>query len=256
MPTRFTLVLDRGSVAGGNVLATHVHAAVCEALERAQRLDHRAQTKPFSVGMLHSPPGRPAEVHLDIGWLDDDRDAETQLRRIGGVTLGAHQFRVRRLSSRRCPYDLLWVQEPSDAWLYRFDSPTYFDLRHGRRGLLPDPFLLIRGLAASWNNFRPAALPSVEPPTVQALQDGLIIADLSLGTDDLPVRNRASGEGKVETRRGFIGDVLLRLPTPTPATAQWLSVLSRLARYAGIGAATTHGFGSVTTSPWHGSALQ
>lgn len=210
-----------------------VHGLACRLLEDPHA-PHTAQLKPFSAAGPY-PDGPGADPALEVTWLDDARVPDVAARVNGGALfLGPDPLRVTGAERDAVRYTDLAAAEPRRRVRVRFTTPAYIN-RAGRQIPLPDPELLLSGLARRWSAFSPLPLPE---DALHALLAGVHVADHRIRA--VPVH---IGPGR---RVGFVGSVVFGLPSGAdPAAARLLAALWHFAEYAGAGAQTTHGLGRV-----------
>jgi CRISPR-associated endoribonuclease Cas6 len=204
-------------------------AAICEGASS----DHRAQFKPFSVGRV-VPDGEGVAVWR-LGWLGD----------LGlpvgwppsAVRFGAHQREVLGFDGRGMSYAELARGGPMRRARFTMTSPLFFS-RNGRDLPLPEPVLAVRGLLARWNAWAPEPLRVAESDA-KALAGAVYLDEVVGASEKVEL-----GGGLRQV--GFVGSAEFRLlAAVSEQTAALFGALVRFAAYAGLGAQTTAGFGSV-----------
>ncbi|MEW1657940.1 CRISPR system precrRNA processing endoribonuclease RAMP protein Cas6 [Streptomyces sp. NPDC093707] len=237
MPTRWQLLLrPTDPTRTTHIPPSQLHGLACNLFEGAE-VDHRSQTKPFSITPVVQAPHTPGRATLALGWLNDDTTPPLDMLQGHQVRLGAQLFTIEDVHTSSAPYAALHALPPSRRITLNFLSVTYF-ARSGRWIPLPDPELLYAGLARRWNTFAPQPLP-----------DSLITALLT--TVRLTAHELRSAPAHLgpASRTGFTGHATFTLPPTAPddITSAFTS-LSAFAEAAGIGAQTTHGLGWTTTT--------
>jgi CRISPR-associated endoribonuclease Cas6 len=185
-----------------------------------------------------SRDGEPADAltwSWRLGWLDDESGppgwppAEA---RFGSQALAVVGAELRPVS-----YAELARSHPARRVTLTMTTPTYFTV-DGRDLPLPDPLLVMRGLLARWNNYAPRPL-RIGPGDARALLDAVHLAGTWGASTDVEL-----GHGLRQT--GFVGQAELGLlSAASDYVATMFTALARFAGYAGVGARTTYGFGSV-----------
>jgi CRISPR-associated endoribonuclease Cas6 len=130
--------------------------------------------------------------------------------------------------------ELLRTPPSPDAYL-RFITPVVFK-RAGAHYPLPEPSLLLQSLLNTWNAFAPIACPT-------AVAERLL--EVTIRDFELRTVTARSHEPIV----GALGSMTLHLRHASEDECAWLACLTRFARYAGVGARTTAGFGMVAAPP-------
>ncbi|MDT0329348.1 CRISPR system precrRNA processing endoribonuclease RAMP protein Cas6 [Nocardiopsis lambiniae] len=223
MPTQWTLTLTPPP--SEPVSPRHLHALACRLFETPAD-DHTAQAKPFTAALV--------DRRLVLSHLDDPAAPDVPGEADGTVRLGTDAFRLDPIDRRAEPYERLTAVAPAVKARVGFATPTYVN-RSGRQLPLPDPELLMGGLARRWAAFSPLPLP---PESVaEALES------VHLARHD--IRTRVVGEGSAQ-RVGFVGDAVFGMAGhPSPGARRVFATLWSFAAFAGIGAQTTHGLGHV-----------
>ncbi|MDT0326992.1 CRISPR system precrRNA processing endoribonuclease RAMP protein Cas6 [Nocardiopsis lambiniae] len=224
MPTQWTLTLTPPPPAP--VDPRHLHALACHMLE-TPTTDHTAPTKPFTAA-LNS--GR-----LVLGLLDDSRPLERLAVPAGtALRLGSRTFHCSPVGHRAEPYARLAACPPAIKAHMEFRTPTYVK-RSGRQVPLPDPDLLLAGLARRWAALSPLPLPAAAVTGV--------LESVHLARHD--TRTEVCGQGPAQ-RVGFVGSATFGLSgRPSLSARRAFAALWSFASFAGTGAQTTHGFGHV-----------
>ncbi|MCK9874104.1 CRISPR system precrRNA processing endoribonuclease RAMP protein Cas6 [Nocardiopsis dassonvillei] len=188
--------------------------------------DHTAPTKPFAAA---SRGGL-----LVVSWLDEATEPDIGARLDGPFRLGAHPVRLSLAGRRAVSYTHLLHQPPALKAAVEFVSPTYVS-RSGRQLPLPDPELLLAGLARRWAAFSPLPLPGGEVEEV--------LGSVLLMRHDTATCTIGNGPHR---RTGFTGRAVFGLPTrSTAAQRRVFAALWAFAVFAGVGAQTTQGLGQV-----------
>lgn len=229
MPVRWSLRLSEPVPEAS---AAQLHGLTCALVEDSGS-PHTEQIKPFSAAGPHQEDGDPV---IEVNWLDDLPEPDVAGRAAAGpLRLGSHPVAVAEVRQRAESYADLAATAPRYRLRVEFRSPTYVS-RAGRQFPLPDPELLLTGLARRWRHFSPSTFGDAALPT---LLNSVHIARHELRTVPVYV---APGRRVV----GFTGKAVFGLPDDTaPAAARLLAALWRFAEYAGAGAQTTHGLGRV-----------
>ncbi|MFV2194982.1 CRISPR system precrRNA processing endoribonuclease RAMP protein Cas6 [Nocardiopsis sp. LOL_012] len=223
MPTRWTLTLTPRP--SGPVRPAHLHALACTLLEEPGD-DHTAQVKPFTAAL--------AGDRLLLSWLDDPTEPELPSRPDTSARLGGRTHRLQPGDRNTAPYARLAAAPPSVKVRVEFVTPAYIS-RAGRQLPLPEPELLLAGLARRWDVYSPRPLPS------KAVTE--LLGAVHLARHD--IRTAAVGAGSGQ-RVGFVGRAVFGLPPRTSHAAQRaFAALWSFAAFAGAGAQTTHGLGHV-----------
>lgn len=230
MPTQWTLTLTPPPTSP--VDPRHLHALACRLLE-TPATDHTAPTKPFTAAL----DGH----HLVLSLLDDFAFPENLPFSPGTtVRLGPHTFRCSPHNHRSDPYARLAACPPAVKARVDFITPAYVK-RSGRQLPLPDPELLLAGLARRWTALSPLPLPSA------AVAESL--GAVHLARHD--TRTRLFGQGSAQ-RVGFVGSAVFGLgERPSLSARRVFAALWSFAAFAGVGAQTTHGFGHVNVRLHH-----
>lgn len=264
MPGHIDIPLDITSGSLREYSGENLLVAVSRALEESDR-QHHSQRKPYSIWPLLRSD-HDARILLRIGWASHLRPPTVLLRkgrrwRFGGLiaTAGEAVFEHVEVASLRS-------STPTTEVALSFVSPTLFKRRGAggrgpdRRHPIPDGELTFRGLIEKWNVFACAA-----PHDDRAGQEDHVPADVSsallsqvevkqafIRTEPLPmiINDAARPDRGFKEWTGFVGDVTFGLtPRADVKTRSWLAVLGAFATYAGVGYATTHGFGAVVATP-------
>jgi CRISPR-associated endoribonuclease Cas6 len=230
-----------------------LHRLACRLLEASEDPTHQDQVKPFAVWPLRAAGTLPDRTELRLNWLHPEQDPLPRLR--AGLRrplrLGGAHARPLTLRTQGTSYLELRRRDPIWQCDLRFLSPTYF-ARSGRDYLLPDPELIVRRLAARWNQHAGLDGPlGVRDDQARELARRVILKAHELHTV------RVGGQDGRE-RTGFLGQIRLALRTAERrdpealVSAQLLATLTGFAPFCGLGAQTTHGLGAVATFPVHG----
>ncbi|OLT29291.1 hypothetical protein BJF83_11920 [Nocardiopsis sp. CNR-923] len=150
------------------------------------------------------------------------------------MRIGCHTMRLTLADRHAHPYSRLAAIPPAAKARVEFTTPAYVN-RAGRQLPLPDPELLLAGLARRWAAFSPHPLPP------DALAE--VLQSAHLARHD--IRTQPVGTGRHQ-RTGFVGHAVFGLPARAPRTTQRVfAALWAFAEFAGVGAQTTHGLGHV-----------
>lgn len=239
MPTRWTLTLTPRPPTPFE--PRHLHALACRLLETPTG-DHTATTKPFTAAY--------GGDHLVVSWLDELTEPDLPARLGIPTRLGHRPVRLELGERHSEPYTSLASSPPAIKAQVEFRTPTYVN-RSGRQFPLPDPELLLGGLARRWNAFSPEALPS------HAVSE--VLESVHLARHDTSTRPAGSGPSQ---KVGFVGSAVFGLPRSVSVGAQRaFAALWSFAAFAGVGAQSTHGLGHVrirlqhSSNPASGSAV-
>jgi CRISPR-associated endoribonuclease Cas6 len=126
--------------------------------------------------------------------------------------------------------DLLRTTPSADAFL-EFVTPVVFK-RAGGHYPLPEPALVFGSLTNAWNAFAPIPCP----PEVAARFGDATIRDGALRIAALQSHERIAGA---------LGGLTYHLRNASDEERAWFACIARFARYAGVGARTTAGFGMI-----------
>ncbi|WP_435110443.1 CRISPR system precrRNA processing endoribonuclease RAMP protein Cas6 [Nocardiopsis synnemataformans] len=223
MPTQWTLTPTSPLPSGTD--PAHLHALACRLLETPGS-EHTAQTKPFTAAL--------DEGRLLLSWLDEPTEPDLAAYLAAPVRLGEHTLRLALTERRAQPYTRMAATPPTPRARVEFTSPAYVN-RAGRQIPLPDPELLLAGLARRWAAFSPQPLP---PDAVTE-----VLESVHLARHD--IRTQPVGTGRHQ-RTGFVGHAVFGLPARASRAAQRaFAALWSFAAFAGVGAQTTHGLGHV-----------
>lgn len=200
---------------------------------------HAASHKGYAV----SPP-RPVEggAVFEVGLLDDGLVPRLLTAAAPGVVirLGSRTVRLSRgaLQVAAVTWPGLAASSGNRSWVLRFVTPVTF--RRGNRfSPWPDPPAVLGGLRARWRAFAPKELPAL---SLDLSADPVWVTDVAGANEVVRV------DGRVVS--GFVGRVRWECDADD-ATASVVNSLLRLARYAGVGALTTRGFGvTVVEQTW------
>lgn len=161
----------------------------------------------------------------------------------GRIRLGRRALDVRAERVHHTTWQQLREVRPLRSVRFVFESPTFISRNGGRHLPLPDPERVFGGLARRWNLHAPEefGLPTAR---VTALLDAVEVVDHEIACTQVPGSDRPDGP---PPRRGFVGGVRFKLHRPRqPDVARDFAALAQFATLAGVGAETTHGFGTVT----------
>ncbi len=257
MPTMITFDVDTGGDGRLDAPLPQLHGLACRVFEGPDNpAAHHAQRKLFAVGPLTFPPGQ--RVEWRTSWLSDDV-VPPVLGRVVDARLGAAAVRLTPAAVRHRSFGALRRIAATRASV-AFISPTSFS-RSGVDWLLPDPHLLLGGLARRWNALasdehhldldviselaRATVISSLELCTIRTERyRGAVVRRWSPFAGTVNHRAAASPGGR-PGRSGFVGTVTFRLND-----SRWRELFGALfsfAGFAGVGRATTHGCGAVVT---------
>ncbi|WP_081620580.1 CRISPR system precrRNA processing endoribonuclease RAMP protein Cas6 [Nocardiopsis potens] len=242
MPTQWTLTPTPQPPP--DVAPVHLHALAC-ALVESPGSDHTAQTKPFAAALSPSPASSPLapassaaarapDRVLVVGWLDDAGEPDLAARLGSPVRLVSRPLRLAPAARRAVPYAELAAAPPAVKARVEFATPAYVN-RGGRQFPLPDPELLLGGLARRWAAFSPCPLP------VRAVDEAM--GSVHLARHDIATRTAGTGRHR---RTGFTGAAVFGLPSSaSPEARRAFAALWSFGEFAGVGAQTTHGLGHI-----------
>jgi CRISPR-associated endoribonuclease Cas6 len=233
MPVRWaiTLHVERPEL----VLPGHVHALICECLERdVAATRHYGNDKPFSTSPLRTHDD--GLFAFEVGLLDDDLEDRlmTGIRRRGRrlqlgrqAALIAGQPQTMRRSSWQ---ELTRHAVPRREYRFDFVTPTAF--RSGQTSVpLPLPKLIFGHYRSRWNVFAPPELrPDVPFDDLELAISGHDIATTCV---------RMSRREQI----GFTGWVVLTLRSTHAEVCTELDALAAVADYSGTGSGTPQGMG-------------
>ncbi|GAB2520889.1 CRISPR system precrRNA processing endoribonuclease RAMP protein Cas6 [Nocardiopsis aegyptia] len=216
-----------------SVSPSHLHALACHLLETPAS-DHTAQTKPFSTALAPITSTATPGTHLVVAWLDEPTEPDLARRLATPVRLGPRTIRLNPVDRHTQPYTRLAACPPAPKARVEFTTPAY--VKRGKRQMpLPEPELLLTGLARRWAAYSPQPLP---PAAVTEMLETVHLARHDIRT--LP-----AGSGPHQ-RTGFVGHAVFALPPGTSRAAQRaFAALWTFAEFSGVGAQTTHGLGHV-----------
>ena len=243
MPTRHTMVLQGSASDFAEISGRHLHALTCNTIERPLAGVHDEQVKFFTFGPLQETTQAPAGALWRLHWLRDDCDVTPLLLHADGkrVRLGRGHMTLHYLKSAAAPFAEMARLPAVDDMTFDFHTPTHWS-RSGRRYVLPDPELLVRGLVKRWNDCQVPDSPlTIGPEDARELGSRLELAEHDIRSAELLV-------GAKRSVTGFVGRVRVRLAgrQRSPRAGALLSRLSAFSNYSGVGAQTTHGCGAVT----------
>ncbi|TMC03749.1 MAG: CRISPR system precrRNA processing endoribonuclease RAMP protein Cas6 [Chloroflexi bacterium] len=213
----------------------HVHALVCECLERDQApTHHHAGAKPFATSPLRTHDD--GLVAFEVGLLDDDLEE----RLVGAIRPRGGRLRLGRQvahvvgppeSMRRATWEEL-ARRAVPRREYRFDFVTPTAFRSGQTSVpLPLPKLIFGHYRSRWHAFGPPELR----PDVAFDELDLAVVDFDIAASRYPMSRRE--------QIGFTGQVTLSL-RPTHRTVHVaLDALAGIADYSGTGSSTPQGMG-------------
>lgn len=218
-----------------HVSPRQLHAAFCWLLDD----DHRAPRKLWSV----SPPftGVGGDVEVTVGTLAPSAAQRLiQLAQDGySLELGRHVVRLigAPLPVDEAAFTRAWQPSGAKEWTVNVTSPAALSTRKSYSPWL-DPTHLLRSLATRWNRLYDGPL-QLEVPHPRSLSRVRVMS-FSGRSVEADFDDHVSGEG-------FVGS--LRLGTEDADIAGFTDLLLRWAQFAGIGARTSWGFGSVNMVP-------
>lgn len=223
------------------VTSRQTHAALMAALDEPPATHHDGN-KPYSCWPLMDDPDQPGGLVLRVGWLGEGEPPRGLVDPSGAWRFGRLGAHVRSVRVSGRTFGEMLADPPAAEVRFEFISPMHFS-RSGVSYPLPEPKLLIDGLARRWNHHSPHPLNVGENCWRE-----LSIVDLELHMEALLV----SGGGAPRTGSGArvpevsvsgaVGHLVLR-PT-TSAAAATLTVLGQFAEFSGVGHLTTQGFGA------------
>ncbi|MEW1734431.1 CRISPR system precrRNA processing endoribonuclease RAMP protein Cas6 [Nocardia beijingensis] len=207
-----------------------LHGAACALLENPDT-DHTAAIKPFATTPLTPHPDGTATWQL--GWLPDTPPPVIPAT----ITFGDTTCTVLDQHLTHHTYlQLATTPTPLRAVEFTITSPMYFS-RNGRDHPLPDPVLITRNLITRWNHHAPAHIHITDTHTRDVTTHIHLIH-----LDGHTVRAKTT---YTSHQTGYLGTVTLGLPrTAPPHTHHTLATLAHYATITGIGAQTTHGYGT------------
>jgi len=277
MPSEWSVILQVEDPM--RVHRSDLHAVLSAWTEDAQCDAHRASNKPFHL--RHAAPRGEHHIEVIVAILDDDLEPEpaapaSAVDRLlegvythsperayahGPLTLGRQKFVVAehpdptfgeliRLTAARS-WSELASSRAAGAARVAFSSPTTF--RRGQQFLpFADPWSIVESIERRWTTWAPAdaRLPASFLAKVARTHVSLTLVDA-----DLQTRSHAYGESA--PLLGFTGWIDVRLSSVADADAapyeHALGALLALARFSGVGYATTRGFG-VSDASSYGSS--
>ena len=218
------------------------------------RSEHGGQVKGWACGPPRTITGDQAGtcVVLQVRLLDDGLTGRLRDAVIPGavVRLGGGHYRMRgpaRLAARAAWPELRhWPG--SRAWQVRFLSPACARRRNRTSPLLA-PDALARGLAERWRALNPATAPELTWRGTGPVW----VSDLD-GHSQVQVLSRRAHHNNGPPRQeeiisGFTGRVRYVCDDGTDTEAACFAALLAFARFAGAGAHTAYGFGTVVPEP-------
>ncbi len=127
---------------------------------------------------------------------------------------------------------------------FRFLSPTKFEVKSESYPMLyPMPVYVFGGLGSLWNNFAPEEFHIDMEDFIEGVRSHVCITQHSLRTVSVIIK------GHIPVT-GFIGRTRFKVSREAPRKiAAAISLLSSFARYSGVGAKRSFGFGAVDTRP-------
>jgi len=200
------------------VRPAHVHALVCECLERDRAPSlHHDNDKPFATSPLRTHEDD--LVVFEVGLLDDDLEERllTAIRqRRGRLRLGHQDGLVAeapKTMARARWEELATRARPRREFGFEFVTATVF--RSGRTSVpLPLPGLVFGHYRSRWMTFAPPELR----PTIAFNELSLEVADHDIATS----RFRRGGHEQV----GFTGQVTFALRSASPENRTTLDALA------------------------------
>ncbi|MGW5440568.1 CRISPR system precrRNA processing endoribonuclease RAMP protein Cas6 [Nocardia asteroides] len=212
------------------VYPARLHGGACALLERPGS-DHKANIKSFAATPLVTDTDHTAIWQL--GWLPDSAPPAPPATVLFGDTecpVIGHEH------THHSYLHLATALDPVRSVEFTVTSPMYFS-RNGRDHPLPDPVLIVRNLITRWNHHAPTPVHITDTHS-RDLTGHIHLADF----DGHTVRARTT---YTSHQTGYVGTVTLALPATAPRhTTHTLAALAHYAPIAGIGAQTTHGYGS------------
>lgn len=231
--------------AEAEITARQAHAAVVAATDEPAG-SHHDGVKPFTCWPVMDDPGDSNGIVLRAAWLPSGPTPAGLLRTDGMWRFGRLGARVRSVEVISRTYQQMAEAPAPRRVRFQFVSPTRFS-RSGTPYPLPEPRLVLEGLARRWNEF--AGPWNLEQDDVIRCWRGVEIVGFDLRSESLLMDVRRS-QGALPSREleglGVVG--FLDLAPPDRQTAQVLGALSQFAQFAGVGHLTTQGFGACTTS--------
>lgn len=262
MPTTVVLHVDARERLTAHPPFRQLHGLACELLERhLEPAAHRATVKPFSVSPMARR--RDGSRAWQITWLPDEEVPPILGRalqgRLGDIPIVLTPEAVVHRSFRG-----LHEAARSTAFDVQFRSPTWFS-RSGVELVIPDPAVMLAGLARRWDELAPSPVPAevlgalsrviqVAAVDIQTIRTNSV-REIHLDEGPAPlVRLELDERGPraAADRAGFVGAARLVLATAASgamdellraACEEWFGTLMGFAGFAGIGKATTQGFG-------------
>lgn len=229
MPSRWVIPLSR--IDDEAVSPTQKHAVISTHLDQGS--DHTTRT--FAVGRMQSSGD---VTILEVGLLKPLLEPRLlQEIKPGQVLRFGHQFAT-VVDTPRClgaeSWEDLAAAPTRRAWVVSYDTPTTFKNR-SRTSPWPDHSSVLRGLEDLWDRW------SGLPARLQTYGDArqLWVTDIAGHSETEDV----GSENKRIIVSGFVGRVRYQCDDERVATAA--TPLFELARYSGIGALTSKGFGSI-----------
>lgn len=230
-------VLHLRGPADAEIELAHLHAAVSTWFDaRPSTTDpdadaHNDRVKDWSL----SAPRREGNLRVvEVGTLTQSARVTLQAHATPGarLRLGSATFHLADEPSQvfeLTSWDSLQQASTVTTWKVDFLTPTTFT-RGSDSSPLPSPERLIRSLARCWDAWG----PGIEILDATRSARGILVLDVEGRTVHLTVGHRHLA--------GFVGTITYRVP---PESTALLSPLFALAPYAGIGAATVKGLGTV-----------
>ena len=245
MPTALNIVFEPLRPFRSAIAPADVHRLACYLIEERTTEAHGMQLKPFSVSPVILPDEiddvvgvRPEALMIRLCSLDDNVDAVSRVEQFGRQrpNLGLeHPLRLVDIGVEHESMASLATGSPSSAVHVEFRSPTHFS-RNGRRHSLPDPVLACTRLIERWNAVAGHDAPwFIDAELAEQIGSAVVLSGCRIET---------VGNGRRPD--GFVGAATYELLRDTDSIAQHaFAALWRFARYSGVGALTTQGYGCV-----------
>ena len=245
MPTALNIVFEPLRAFRSAIAPTDVHRLACYLIEDRTIQAHEMQLKPFSVSPVMLADDiddvvgtRPDALMIRLSSLDDHVDALSRVEHFGRQrpNLGLeHPLRLVDIGIEHQSMAELASGPASGAVHVEFCSPTHFS-RNGRRYSLPDPVLACARLVERWNAVSDPEAPwFIDSELTEQIVSTVVLSGCRVET---------VGNGRRPD--GFIGAATYQLLRHADSTTQHaFASLWRFARYSGVGALTTQGFGCV-----------
>ncbi|WP_334144288.1 CRISPR system precrRNA processing endoribonuclease RAMP protein Cas6 [Rhabdothermincola sp.] len=262
MPTTVVLHVETGERLAAHPPFRQLHGLACQLLERQlEPAAHRATVKPFAISPLACRwDGTRA---WQITWLPDE-EVPPILERVVHGRLGDIPIVLVPEAMVHRSFRELHEAERGTAFDLQFRSPTWFS-RSGIELVLPDPAVMLAGLARRWDELAPSPVPAevlgalarvvqVAAVDIQTIRTNSV-REIHLDDGIAPLVRLELDERGPRTaadRAGFVGAARLVLAAPASrgldeslraACEEWFGTLMWFAGFAGVGKAVTHGFG-------------